>query len=138
MKLMVSLKKAKIELQPCKIIQIICILSPIWWNTRLFYESRSIYTIPTTKKDEQVVACLVCCRIANLRNLDVNDDILNLLQQNNNYLPMSAKIITQLWKKFVCLKKSYKLVIQYMNNKTWQGCCQLCIESLANNGIEYL
>lgn len=35
-------------------------------------------------------------------------------------------------------KKTYKLVIQYINGKNWQECCQLRTSTLANSVIDYI
>lgn len=73
-----------------------------------------------------------------LGNGSVNNDLLNLLSQNDNSVTKTAKGRNHLRIKFLYLKIWYKNSIHYMNNKTWQQCCQLRIETLADNGIDDL
>ena len=87
-------------------------------------------------KNENVVQCLVR-RIELLSQAAVDDDVLKLLSDTKDLGSLTNKGMTHLRMKFVYLRKSYELAIQYMNKKTWKECCKLCIQSFQDNGTQY-
>ena len=60
-----------------------------------------------------------------------------MLCDNGESGNMTNKCMTHLRMQFMYLRKAYELAIQFMNQKTWKQCCEICIEYLEDNGTRY-